>query len=77
KIANYMTPLIFFVLITLMYFVGNFIYPTASYLASTAIECKSNASAARNFINMLSAVVAGSSMGFIPVECRGECVWLW
>ncbi|OIN84615.1 multidrug effflux MFS transporter [Francisella sp. TX07-6608] len=68
KIANYMTPLIFFVLITLMYFVCNFIYPTASYLASTAIECKSNASAAMNFINMLTAVVAVSIMGYIPFE---------
>ncbi|MBK2095752.1 multidrug effflux MFS transporter [Francisella philomiragia] len=68
KIANQMTPLIFFVLITLMYFVCNFIYPTASYLASTAIECKSNASAAMNFINMLTAVVAVSIMGYIPFE---------
>ncbi|WP_150467227.1 multidrug effflux MFS transporter [Francisella sp. SYW-9] len=68
KIANDMTPLIFFVLITLMYFVCNFIYPTASHLASTAIECKSNASAAMNFINMLTAVIAVSIMGYIPFE---------
>ncbi|API85920.1 multidrug effflux MFS transporter [Francisella uliginis] len=68
KLSNDMTPIIFFILITLMYFVCNFIYPTASHLASTAIECKSNASAAMNFINMLTAVIGVSIMGYIPFE---------
>jgi fucose permease len=52
----------------LMYFVCNFIYPTASHLASNAIECKSNGSAAMNFINMLTGVIAVSIMGYIPFE---------
>lgn len=68
KMANEITPLVFFVLITLMYFVCNFIYPTASHLASNAIECKSNGSAAMNFINMLTGVVAVSIMGYLPFE---------
>lgn len=68
KLANSMTPVIFFVLITLLYFICNFIYPTASHLASNAIECKSNGSAAMNFVNMLTAVIGVSIMGYIPFE---------
>ncbi|WP_150466798.1 MFS transporter [Francisella sp. SYW-9] len=68
KISNEVTPAVLFILATLMYFVCNFIYPAASYLASTAIECKSNASTGMNFINMLTALIGVSVMGYIPFE---------
>ncbi|QIW09226.1 MFS transporter [Francisella sp. LA112445] len=68
KVANSLTPVIFFVLITLMYFVCNFIFPTGSHIASNAIECKANGSAAMNFINMLTAVVGVTAMGYVPFE---------
>lgn len=61
------TPIVFFGLATLMYFVANFIYPAASHLASNAIECRANASSAMNFVNMLTAVIGVTIMGYIPL----------
>ena len=68
EITDHITPVIFFVLITLLYFVCNFIYPAASHFASNAIECKSNASGAMNFVNMSTAVVSVSALGYLPLE---------
>lgn len=68
QLAGAVTPLRFFVLMTLLYFVSNFIYPTASHLASNAIECRANASSAMNFVNMLTGVVSVSIMGYLPLE---------
>ncbi|NIB66393.1 MFS transporter, partial [Francisella noatunensis subsp. orientalis] len=61
------TPIVFFGLATLMYFVANFIYPAASHLASNAIECRANASSTMNFVNMLTAVIGVTIMGYIPL----------
>ena len=68
QMLGYVTPIIFFALITLLYFVCNFIYPVASHLASNAISCKSNASGAMNFINMSMAVISVSVLGYIPLD---------
>ncbi|QIW09228.1 MFS transporter [Francisella sp. LA112445] len=68
KVTGNVTPIAFFVIVTLMYFVCNFIFPTGSHIASNAIECRSNASAAMNFINVLAAVVGVAVMGYMPFE---------
>lgn len=68
QLFDCVTPIVFFVLITLIYFVCNFIYPAASHLASNAISCKSNASGAMNFINMSTAVISVSVLGYLPFE---------
>ena len=68
QLFDCITPTVFFALITLLYFVCNFIYPTASHLASNAITCKSNASGAMNFINMSTAVISVSMLGYLPLE---------
>ncbi|MED7789656.1 MFS transporter [Francisella sp. 19X1-34] len=68
KITDNITPIIFFLIVTLMYFVCNFIFPTGSHIASNAIDCKSNASSAMNFINVLSSVVGVTIMGYMPFE---------
>ena len=68
QLFDRITPIVFFVLITLLYFVCNFIYPAASHLASNAVECKSNASGAMNFINMSTAVISVSVLGYLPLE---------
>jgi MFS family permease len=68
KSINLVTPVVFFTLMTLIYFICNFIYPTASHLASNAIECRANASSAMNFVNMSTGVISVSIMGYIPLE---------
>lgn len=68
QVTNIVTPTIFFVVITSMYFVCNFIYPTASHLASNAIECRASASSAMNFVNMSMAVISVSVMGYLPFK---------
>ncbi|AXA33113.1 MFS transporter [Francisella adeliensis] len=68
QVYSLVSPVIFFILVTLMYFVCNFIYPTASHLASNAIECRANASGAMNFVNMSTGVLGVSIMGYIPIQ---------
>ncbi|MDC0535145.1 MFS transporter [Francisellaceae bacterium] len=59
---------IFFGLSTLMYFASSFIFPAASHIASNAIADKANASGAMNLINMGSAVLTVSIMGYLPLS---------
>ncbi|QIV95377.1 putative MFS family arabinose efflux permease [Allofrancisella inopinata] len=67
-LENLLTPVIFFVIATLMYFTCSFIYPTASHIASNALKDKANASGAMNFVNMGTAVIAVSVMGYLPFD---------
>ncbi|APC96312.1 MFS transporter [Francisella frigiditurris] len=60
------TSSIFFFLMTCCYFINSFIYPTAAYIASNSLEDKANASGTMNFINMATAVVCVTIMGYIP-----------
>ena len=68
QLVGAVTPFRFFVLMTLMYFVSNFIYSTASHLASNAIECRASASNAMNFVNMLTGVVGCLYNGLFTVR---------
>ncbi len=58
-------PLTFFTITAMAYFVSSWIFPTAGHIASNAVECKANASGAMNFINMGSAVLLVSVMGYL------------
>lgn len=63
------TPVIFFGIVTLMYFITSFIYPAASHIASNALQDdKASASAMMNFINMAVAVLSVSVMGYLSLE---------
>ena len=59
---------IFFGLSSLMYFVSSFIFPSASHIASNAIADKANASGAMNWINIGSAVLTVTIMGYLPLS---------
>ena len=63
-----LTPVLFFVLITLIFAVCGIIYPSASYIASNSMDDKSSASGMMNFINMGLATVMVSVMGYLPFE---------
>lgn len=58
----------FFILMAISYASGSFIFPSASFIASNSIECRANASGAMNFINMGSAVLTVSIMGYLPLS---------
>ena len=60
------SPLFFFLITTFLYCGLGLVYAAASFYASNAIPCKANASGAMNFINMGSAVLVVSLMGFLP-----------
>jgi hypothetical protein len=66
--SDLLTPVIFFVLITLMFAVLGVIYPAASYVASNSMDDKSSASGMMNFINMGAATIMVSVMGYLPYE---------
>ncbi len=68
QLVGAVTPFRFFVLMTLMYFVSNFIYSTASHLASNVIECRASASNAMNFVNMLTGIVGCLYNGLFTVR---------
>ncbi len=63
----WLNGVIFFAISTLMYFATSFIFPAASHIASNAITDKANASGAMNLINMGSAVLTVSIMGYLPL----------
>ena len=56
----------FFMMSTTIYFISSFIFPTASHIASNAVDCKANASGAMNFINMGAAVLSVIILGYLP-----------
>ena len=68
SINNILNIVIFFSISTVMYFLASFIFPAASHIASNAISDKANASGAMNLINMGSAVIAVSIMGYLPMN---------
>ena len=65
---SWLNGVIFFGLSTLMYFASSFIFPAASHIASNAIADKANASGAMNLINMGSAVLTVTVMGYLPIS---------
>ena len=56
----------FFMLSASTYFFASWIFPTASHIASNAIECKANAAGAMNFINVGTTFILISVMGYLP-----------
>jgi MFS family permease len=68
NILGSLTPVLFFVLMTLIFAVCGVIYPASSYIASNSMEDKSSASGIMNFINMGLATVMVSVMGYLPFE---------
>lgn len=58
KLVGAVTPFRFFVLMTLMYFVSNFIYSTVSHLAFNAM----------NFVNLLTGVVGCLYNGLFTIR---------
>ena len=67
NLLGLLTPVLFFVLMTLIFAVCGVIYPS-SYIASNSMEDKSSASGTMNFINMGLATVMVSVMGYLPFE---------
>lgn len=59
---------LFFTITTLMYFIVGLIFPSASFYASRAIECKANAASAMSFINMGSAMLFVVIIGYLPLS---------
>ncbi len=58
----------FFITTTLLYLLGGFLFPTASYIASNAIPDKASASSMMSFINMGSAMVGVIIQGYLPLQ---------
>ncbi|MDA7742489.1 MFS transporter, partial [Francisellaceae bacterium] len=68
SVTGTLTTIGFFGITAIAYFVSSWIFPTASHIASNAVDCKANASGAMNFINMGSAVLMVAIMGYLPFE---------
>ncbi len=56
----------FFLTASYLYFFASWLFPSASHLASNAIHDKANASSIMNFINMGSASLCVTLMGYLP-----------
>ncbi len=69
KYLEIITPIVFFGIVTLMYFITSFIYPAASHIASNSLpDDRASSSAMMNFINMATAVLCVSIMGYIDLD---------
>jgi MFS family permease len=58
----------FFITIAVMYFFASWVFPSASFLASHAMEDRASASSMMSFINMGAAVVSVLVMGYLPLS---------
>ncbi len=56
----------FFTTASLLYLFAGWLYPCAAFFASNAIADKAHASGSMNFINMASAAVSVTIMGYLP-----------
>lgn len=57
----------FFITIAVMYFFASWVFPSASFLASNAMDDRASASSMMSFINMGAAVVSVFVMGYLPM----------
>lgn len=68
EVLNIKSSLWFFITSSVMYFGGAWIFSSAAFYASNAIQNKALGSAVMSFINLLSAVVALIVLGYLPFK---------
>lgn len=62
------SPTWFFITASYLYYATSWVFPCASYIALKHSPDKASSSSCMNFINMLSAVICVTIMGYIPLS---------